>query len=448
MRILGVGAPSQPALMRDSKPTATSPIDGSDTHDRAPAYLLPPDTAEGRAEWVRDTFLRANDVLAQAHPEGLAAKSERMRESLFRFFRGAATLFYLDLARHAPPSPDAPQVRMVGDVHVDNFGTYRSASGRVVYDLNDFDETADSGPFEWEVTRAVTSWLLAARDAGKPPEKQERVARAFVDGFTEQLQRFATEGGAETFTVTAQNADGPVQALLLHQEAIDESGWASKLIETAADGSHRFVASEALEPRPQLRAPLDDASPLLVEARIEDVAARQDSGTASLGLPRWYLLEHLSGDAHKIIEVKQQIRSALDGVPHVTVRHDAHRAAQVADAGATLSADPYPQLDAFQISPATVGALPTGEAQASFLVRERAALKATVKEDDLGAKEMAQVAVIQGRLLAAEMARQPGKAREIAAWLDAHPSFPQDVVATSKGAADRTEADYRSFKRR
>lgn len=448
MRIDPLGTPPPPSSLPPSSPAPVA----ADFRESAPAeattaYTLPPEAPSARRAWVKATFEKANAELAAANPAGLAAKAAKMRTSLFSFFRGSATLFYLDLARHAPPSPGAPEVRMAGDVHAENFGTYRSAAGHLVYDLNDFDETADGGPFEWEVARAVTSWVVAARDAGRSDEHQEKVGRAFARAFAKQVHVFDDRGGAETYVVTTHTADGPVKDLLKRQAEADESKWVSKLIETAAGGGHRFVASDEVFPRPELKAPLLGASPRLASSGVEDVAAKQDSGTASLGLPRWYVLEHVSGGVDKVVEVKQQIRSALDGIPHITVRHDAARADQVANAARTLPAEPYPQIDTFHIAAAAVGAIPTGEGDASFLVRERPALKATVEEGKLDFHEMEQVAETQGRLLAAAMSRQPGKARALAAWLDANSRFVDDVVEASRGAADRAEADYRAFKK-
>lgn len=446
MRIEPLGTSPSPPSPPSRPSSPVPPSSEPNPADLSASYTLPPDAASARRAWVKVTFEKANAELATANPAGLNAKAAKMRSSLYAFFRGAATTFYLDLARHAPPSPDAPEVRMNGDAHAENYGTYRSAKGNLVYDLNDFDETADRGPFEWEVARGVTSWILAAHDARHPVEHHGKVGRAFAQAFVDQIRQFDEQGGAERYVVTEHNAEGPVRDLLKRQAQLGESQWISKLIETTPNGGHRFVASDKIVPRPDLKAPLLDACPGLAAASVEDVAKKEDSGTASLGLPRWYLLEHVKGGVDKVVELKQEIRSALDGVPYVSVDHSVPRGDQVAAASRTMPAEPCPQIDAFQIAPGNVGAIPTGGTDASFLVRERSAQKASVNESALAPHEMMQVAETQGRLLAAEMARQPGKTREIAAWLDAHPKFVDGMVKTSLDAAARAALDFAAFK--
>src|SRR3954453_20461814 len=86
----------------------------------------------------------------------------RMLVSPFTFFRGGASLMAADLA-------DGPrtgmQVQLCGDAHLSNFGIYAAPDRRLVFSINDFDETL-SGPFEWDVKRLAASFAVAGRDLG------------------------------------------------------------------------------------------------------------------------------------------------------------------------------------------------------------------------------------------------------------------------------------------
>lgn len=86
----------------------------------------------------------------------------RMAESAFAFFRGAAAVMAGDLAT-TPASGLTAQ--LCGDAHLANFGSFASPERRQVFDLNDFDETLP-GPWEWDVKRMATSFVLAAQDNG------------------------------------------------------------------------------------------------------------------------------------------------------------------------------------------------------------------------------------------------------------------------------------------
>ena len=91
-------------------------------------------------------------------------RHERMSESSFSFFRGGAAIMAADLA-HTPTTGLHTQI--CGDAHLANFGTYASPERRQVFDVNDFDETLP-GPWEWDLKRLVTSFVLAGRDNGFP----------------------------------------------------------------------------------------------------------------------------------------------------------------------------------------------------------------------------------------------------------------------------------------
>ncbi|MGA2570795.1 MAG: DUF2252 family protein, partial [Terracidiphilus sp.] len=95
-------------------------------------------------------------------PELIALKYQLMSESPFAYFRGAAPVMAADLAQ-LPSAGIGCQ--LCGDAHVRNLGAYAAPDGRLVFDINDFDETI-RGPFEWDLKRMAASLVLAGRAAG------------------------------------------------------------------------------------------------------------------------------------------------------------------------------------------------------------------------------------------------------------------------------------------
>src|SRR5271155_1242651 len=111
-------------------------------------------------------------------PELVPIRYGRMLVSPFTFYRGAALIMASDLA--ATPRSGL-QVQCCGDAHLSNFGVFASPERRLVFDLNDFDETLP-GPWEWDVKRLAVSMLIAARDNDFAARDQERVVMGSVEG--------------------------------------------------------------------------------------------------------------------------------------------------------------------------------------------------------------------------------------------------------------------------
>jgi hypothetical protein len=111
----------------------------------------------------------------------------RMLVSPFTFYRGAAMLMAQDL--NATPRSGLT-VQCCGDAHLSNFGVFASPERRLVFDVNDFDETLP-GPWEWDIKRLAVSMLIAARYNGFPVAKQERVVLETVKEYRSAMARFA-----------------------------------------------------------------------------------------------------------------------------------------------------------------------------------------------------------------------------------------------------------------
>jgi len=120
-------------------------------------------------------------------PELVPIRYGRMLVSPFAFYRGAALIMASDLAS-TPRSGLSAQC--CGDAHLSNFGVFASPERRLVFDINDFDETLP-GPWEWDVKRLATSVLIAARGNGFPVSDQERAVLDTVRQYRTGMASFA-----------------------------------------------------------------------------------------------------------------------------------------------------------------------------------------------------------------------------------------------------------------
>src|ERR1700761_3363004 len=117
-------------------------------------------------------------------PELVPVRHGRMLVSPFTFFRGAALPMVADLAA----SPDTGlRAQLCGDAHLSNFGAFGSPERRLVFDVNDFDETLP-GPFEWDVKRLAASLAVAGRDNGFAGKDRRKIVLAGVESYRKAMQ--------------------------------------------------------------------------------------------------------------------------------------------------------------------------------------------------------------------------------------------------------------------
>jgi len=120
-------------------------------------------------------------------PEMVQLKYEAMAENAFRFFRGTCHLFYEDLAA-AEPLPLSPLAWICGDLHIENFGSYKGDNKLVYFDLNDFDE-ALLAPVSYETVRMATSIFIAFDNLEFEPVKALKMARLFMKTYSATLAK-------------------------------------------------------------------------------------------------------------------------------------------------------------------------------------------------------------------------------------------------------------------
>ena len=125
---------------------------------------------ESHAEWSPRPGRKPLELIEGQNEDRLPwlvpVRRVRMVASPFAFYRGGARIMAADLA---PTPVSGLQTQICGDAHLANFGGYASPERRLVFDLNDFDETL-TGPWEWDVKRLAASFVIAGRHNGLKKE--------------------------------------------------------------------------------------------------------------------------------------------------------------------------------------------------------------------------------------------------------------------------------------
>lgn len=180
-------------------------------------------------------------------PELVPLRNQRMAESPFAFYRGAAAIMASDLSNE--PGTGI-HVASCGDAHLANFGFYASPQRTLVFDLNDFDEAAWA-PWEWDLKRLVTSVILAGQSVGRKESVIRKAAFAATRAYAEGLRlattvtpldrfyaHFDAEGGAHNMPKRARRTLD--RAIKQARKRTSERA-AKKLTEPGEDGRLRFV---------------------------------------------------------------------------------------------------------------------------------------------------------------------------------------------------------------
>jgi len=151
----------------------------------------------------RDPVALLEEQAASRVPELVPLRYGRMLVSPFTFFRGAAYPMAADLAESPRSGLD---VQLCGDAHLSNFGAFAAPDRRLVFGLNDFDETLP-GPFEWDVKRLVASFAVAGRDRGFGAKARATVNTAAARAYREAMRDYARMGNLEVWYARIEAED-------------------------------------------------------------------------------------------------------------------------------------------------------------------------------------------------------------------------------------------------
>jgi uncharacterized protein (DUF2252 family) len=245
----------------------------------------------------------------------LKIKYKFMHESLYRFFRGTNYFFYRDLAASGKLL-NGPMAWICGDMHLENFGSFKGSNGVVYFDLNDFDD-AVLAPAGWEAARMVTSIYIAFETLKIEREKADHMARLFLRSYAQTL----AAGKADY--VEEKTATGIVCRFL---EAVGKRGQKTILEKRTGKKDHlskdhpKHIGLEK-EVKNRLKehinAWLKEDAKTPYNYLVTDAVFRI-AGTSSIGLDRYAMLLKSSnevGDKYLLLDMKESAPAAL--TPHI-----------------------------------------------------------------------------------------------------------------------------------
>ena len=229
-------------------------------------------------------------------PELVPVRRGRMMVSPFTFYRGAALPMASDLS-HTPVSGLA--VQACGDAHLSNFGIFGSAERRLVFDVNDFDETTP-GPWEWDVKRLAASLEVAGRGNGFGGRDRREIVTAAVASYRQAMRTFATMTNLDIWYAHADLDDLRAQLdsqMKARQRKMVDKGMAKARtrdsMQEVAKLTHLVDGRPKIIADPPLLVPITDLLPKQMdqaafEAQIQDLLAKY---RRTLETDRRYLLE-------------------------------------------------------------------------------------------------------------------------------------------------------------
>ena len=381
-------------------------------------------------------------------PALLKLKHELMAQSPFVYFRGAAPVMAADLA--ALPNTTIIS-QLCGDAHVRNLGAFAAPDGRLVFDINDFDESI-RGPFEWDLKRMAASLILAGRESGHKETAACSAVERFVERYSEQMRAFSKMTLLEVgrFQVHRIGDVTPIHDALLKAERASPMHTLEQLTEPAPSkpgAARRFKEIKpilsrvsgvqaakvltALGPYRQMLEP--QRQHLLSLYRPIDVAFKV-VGTGSVGL-RDYCIYFEGNGPHDplFLQMKEEAPSAY--APYLPDAHPAHHNGQRTVEGQRamqVQSDPFlgwTQMDG-----------------RDYLVRQLNDHKGSIELEDLAGTGLGAFAEICGELLARGHARS-GDPLVISGYLGAGDRFAEALGRFGSLYADQTEKDWQALRR-
>lgn len=246
-------------------------------------------------------------------PQRLAIKYAKMRASAFGFLRGSCHLFYQRLPRQGS-FETAPLAWCCGDLHLENFGSYKGDNRLSYFDINDFDE-ACLAPLSWDVVRFLTSLVLAAPEWGLARDKDVgSLCLGYLDAYMEALMQ------GKAYWVERDLAEGMVGKLL--EEVRTRTRTAFLDARTVRQGQRRLIRYDNGKALPATPAQRERVAAFMSGLAQNAVApgffevvdiARRIAGTGSLGVERYIVLIEGKGgpEGNYLLDLKQALPSCV-----------------------------------------------------------------------------------------------------------------------------------------
>jgi uncharacterized protein (DUF2252 family) len=463
-------AVSPSSAERDRRQAGTQAVRHLTAAERAArgkaAREVAPRSAHG--EWEpasdrRDPIDLLEEQAASRVPELVPIRYGRMLVSPFTFFRGAAYPMAADLAGAPRTGLD---VQLCGDAHLSNFGGFAAPDRRLVFSINDFDETLP-GPFEWDVKRLVASFAVAGRDRGFDATQRQSINLAVTRSYREAMKGLAGMGNldvwysrihVEEIAVLAAREGTRKQrkrfARNLSKARSKDSLKAFSKLTTIVDGEPR-IASD-----PPLIVPIEEITSGVNRVKLEEFereairayrrtltadrrqlleryryvhSARKVVGVGSVGTRAWILLM-LGRDANDplFLQLKEAQASVLE--PFLGKSAFAKHGQRVVEGQRLMQAASDIMLGWIRIQ--TLDGV-----MRDFYVRQLWDGKGSALVEMMDPPAMTAYAGFCGQALAKAHARS-GDAIAIASYLGAGESSDRALASFAESYADQNERDY------
>ena len=398
-------------------------------------------------------------------PELVPLRHGRMVVSPFTFYRGAAGLMAADLAG-APRT--GLQTQLCGDAHLSNFGAFAAPDRRLIFGLNDFDETLP-GPFEWDVKRLVASIAVAGRDRGFTAKQREPINLAAGRSYREAIRAFAAMRVLDVWYARldveeiAKRWSSDISAKELKRfdrnvakaRAKDSLRAADKLTHVV-DGAVRIVSDPPLivpiEELAENQTAAEDMIRTVVRSYRRTLAsdrrhllerfhyahaARKVVGVGSVGTRAWIVLLLGSDDDDPLfLQIKEAGPSVLE--PYLGKSKFPHSGQRVVEGQRLMQSASDIMLGWIRV-PGVDGA------EREFYTRQLWDGKGSAIIEAMGPSALTAYAEMCGWTLAHAHARS-GDAVAIAAYLGSGDAFDRALGSFAEAYADQNELDYAAFR--
>jgi uncharacterized protein (DUF2252 family) len=291
-----------------------------------------------RGQAIVDVLEEAFADLMRADPGAFRVKYRKMAADPFAFYRGTACLFYADVTAMPDRWADdrTSRIWIHGDLHVQNFGTYMNSDGRLVFDINDFDE-AFIGHFSWDLRRFAASLALMGWQKALPERTVRGLVETYLEAYLDQVQQYVGRDD-DDFALHLDNTAGPVLDALVEARGCSRVAMLDGL--TRIENNLRFFREDASIRR------LDDAERAKVVQAFEaylgtipeskrfdrelfyelrDVVGKSGFGIGSAGLPAYNLLVEGYSQALDNDVVLTMKQANVPAVSRFVPRHEIER---------------------------------------------------------------------------------------------------------------------------
>lgn len=399
--------------------------------------------------------------------ELIPIRHKRMQASPFAFFRGAAIIMANDLAK--TPTTNL-KVQACGDAHIANFGVFASPERRLVFDINDFDETSIA-PFEWDVKRLCASIEICARDRGFIESDRTQAIKSAIKAYCEAMNDYSKMGALDVYydhmdleKMADEFVTNKKTKKIFNQsqikKAMDKA--ITKNREKAMDQLTEYVDGQLrIISKPPLIVPFRELNPeheeilkflelalqkyrltlpkerrhLFDQYTFCDVA-RKVVGVGSVGTRAWIMVFSGVGEGDPLIlQIKEANASVLE--PY---------------AGKSIFLEHGRRVIEGQRAIQTAGDILTGWMRLpdesghlrDYYVRQLWDHKASLNLEKMSSEELIGYASLCGRTLAHAHAKT-GNRHMIAGYLGTNDTFSDAITHFAKAYGDQNEIDYQTF---